>query len=704
MANLNQDYDTSRIDTNNIALTIENMRLVAYNHRRIHERRWYDNNFFDDGYHFRYLSRSTNKIVDLSDRATIYTPQRAIPKASRQIRGIANLLLSSDPTPTVYPQETHHEDGEDPQLYEIKHKQAKDIALKQGYWLLHEWKKPDASGETLLEKLALMPILTAKHSVSYMKIWGDPEKEEIRTTVKDAFDLYLLGNMNNLYDQPFIIEATPWQVAQIQTNEEFDEEQRYKVIPDNKMAESLIKEAYMHARFGRDSSSDQAGSALVYETFLKEYLNDDNMARIRQQEDGDKILKGRKKGDQVIRQVFSTQQVWLRDAYLDLEEYPYVDFRMEPGPMYQVPLIERFLQANKSLDSAVSRMERYFHTMVTGIYLKRRGEQFKISNIAGGQVVEYDQTPPVQQQLQPLGPWTFEFLNLLTNFIEEQGVTTSTLGKIPAGVRANSAIESLKESEYANLIISTRRLKETVRRIAQKMFVIADTHYVKPKSVAHTKRGDTTYFSVIGASALKGRKKLKVETPEDVVPLSRDVEIEIEIDAGMAYTKEGQKQTMQSVIDTMLQYVQIGAIPIEPVKTVIEKYLETYQFGSTAEFMEEFDKGVQGMNDQEIVKMKTALIEALKDAGEIGPEGDQTHIQTTKIGVLEALKEGGLLKGLQTPAEKPKESLNYKDVPEDIKRQMEAQAGFTPSKSISPAGTDQVEKHMIMTNPPKEEK
>lgn len=700
MANLNQDYDTSKIDTKNIALSIENMRLVAYNHRRIHERRWYDNNFFDDGYHFRYLSRSTNKIVDLSDRATIYTPQRAIPKASRQIRGIANLLLSSDPTPTVYPEEISRVEYPDDASYQAQKEKAKDIALKRGYWLLNEWKNPDSTGETLLEKLALMPILTAKHSISYMQIWPDAKYEKIRTQVFDAFDLYVIGNFNSLYDLPFIIKATPMQLAQVMANPDFDEEQKTKILPDNKMAMSEIKQAYMHARFGRDTSSDQAGSVILLETFLKEYLNDENIARIKRQEDGEQILKDREEGDCVIRQVFSCNGVWLRDSYLNMDEYPFVDFRFEPGPLYQVPLIERFMNANKSLDSAVSRMERYFHTMVTGIWMKRRGEQFKLSNIAGGQVVEYDQTAPVQGELVSPGPWTFEFMQLLTNFIEEQGVSTTTLGKLPAGVKANAAIESLKESEYANLVIASRRLRETVRRIGNKMFQIADEYFVTPKSVAYTKRGDTNYFQVIGASALKGRKKLKINTPEDVIPLSKDVKIDIEIEQGMAYTKEGQKATMQELINTLLEFATSGIIPTEPIKIAIEKYLEVYQFGSTAEFMEDFDKGLQGQNmpEQQITQMKTAVLEALKDAGEVGPEADETKVQTTKVGVLEALKDAGLTKALQEP---PKESISiaYKDAPEDVKRQMEAAAGFTPSKGISPAATDQVVKHTNLNKP-----
>ena len=183
---LKKAYDTSSVETKDIGQTVEEMRLLAYNARRIFERRWYDNNFFDDGFHFRYLSRTTNKIVDTSERATIYTPQRAIPKTSRQIRGIANLLLSQGPTPTVYPEDVDLSKFVTSEQQQAAKQMADEIAKKRGWWLEEQWETPDASGETMLEKLALMPILSAKHCISYMQIWADQSKEEIRSQVYDA--------------------------------------------------------------------------------------------------------------------------------------------------------------------------------------------------------------------------------------------------------------------------------------------------------------------------------------------------------------------------------------------------------------------------------------------------------------------------------------------------------------------------------------
>lgn len=687
---------TSKTDTRDIGQAVDEMKLVAESRRRIFERRWYDNNFFDDGYHFRYLSRTTNKIVDLSERSTIYTPQRAIPKASRQIRGVTNLLMSQDPTPTVYPEPIDFTQFPDEETLAKEKERQKTIAKKRGMWLLNEWKKDDGSGETILEKVALMVLLALKHGIAYMQVWPDAVDEVIQTQVYDAFDIYTLGNYTSIYHVPFIIKSVPMLISQIKANEIYDKDQLNQISPDNRKANSQIKEAYMLARFGQTTTSDQSATLILNEAFIKEYLNDDNMARIRGQEGGDKILKGKKTGDPIIRHVFTAGGVWLYDQYTSLSEYPFVDYRMEPGPLYQVPLLERFMAANKSLDSIVSRVERYTHTMVTGSWLKRRGENFRVNNIAGGQIIEYDGTPPTQNQIASIPPFVFEFISLLTNFIEEQGVSTTTLGKLPSGVKANAAIESLKESEYANLVIATRRLTGCMKRLARKCLEIADEYYVSPKKISMRDGADVVNFAVIGQSAYNERKRLKVDTPYQVITLSKDTPVEIEIEQGMAYTKEGQKKTMQELMNTMIQGVQVQAVPPQALQSVFKKYLETYQFGSTEEFMDDFDKALQGanMNDQQIMQMKTALLEALQEAGEVGPQASQKRVMENKVGVLEALQQSGMAKQVMG-AQPVKESvaINYKDAPEDVKRQMEQKAGFQPSRMVSPAVSDQVLAH-----------
>jgi len=86
----------------------------------------------------------------------------------------------------------------------------------------------------------------------------------------------------------------------------------------------------------------------------------------------------------------------LKDEYIDYDNYPFAELRFESGYLYQVPIMERFIPLNKSQDIVVTRIEKWINTMVTGIYMKRKGENMILSNISGGQQIEYEGTPPAR--------------------------------------------------------------------------------------------------------------------------------------------------------------------------------------------------------------------------------------------------------------------------------------------------------------------
>jgi hypothetical protein len=669
---------TEEITTDQIGQHVSELYRFVSTERKSFERRWYDNNFFDDGFHYRSLQRSTGKIIDLSDKSTLYSPMRAIPKASRQIRGVANLLVSNDPTPVIFPEKVPMGANIPPEVYEQAVAYVKEEAKRRGYWLEQEFKKQE-----IAEKLALMCILSAKHGVSWFQIWPDSVEEQIKTQVYDAFDVMVFGTLNDPEDSPFMGKAIPKLISQIKADEKFDKEALDKISPDNKRSGSEIKEAYMNTRFGKESNPDNSTTLILKECYIKEYLNGTNLQRLKLQDDGEKIVKGKELGDMVMRQVFVAGNITLRDRYVNLTKYPFVDFRYEPGAIYQVPMIERFIPQNKSLDAAVSRIERFMHTMNIGVYQKRSGEQFKVSNASGGQVIEYEQTPLQQMNLAPMPAYVFNFLTYLGSLIDEQGVSLSTLNKIPAGVKAASAIESLKESEYSNLVIAQRRLKRTLKTIAERMLEIADEYFVTPKDVEYQDGGKPKSFSVIGNEALKGRKKLKVETPNDVVTIKRDLKVEVEIQSGSAFTREGKRELSKQIVDTLAEFYKLGIVPPESVKVAFEKWLDDYGFGATAEFMDAWSKGTKDgtLTTANIDQIKVGVMEVMNDLvkGGVLPTPEQ-RMQETKVANMEALRDvqkAGGTGGQPNGEEKePSKSISFKDLPPEGKVQLAQQAGI----------------------------
>ena len=663
-------YSTDYLNKRQIGQAVDEMMSMVKNQRFPFERRWYDNNFFDDGYHFRYMSRTENKIVDLSRASTIWAPMRSIPKASRQIRGVANLISSQKFVPIVYPEkissasypqvpvmnpETQQEELQPNPEYKEAMKEAKRIAQSSGHWLEEEFKNMN-----IQEKIAFMIILTAKHGVSYMQIWPDNVEEELRTMVLDAFDVYTIGSVNELEDEPFIIKGKPRLISEIKADERFELEQVLQIHPDNRHASSDIKEAYEKARHGGIGNVDQAATVIEKEAFIKEYLGKDNRDRIRLGKNGGEILERRKDGDPVIRHTFVAGNITLLDEYLNLPGYPIVDLRFEPGPMYQVPLIERFIPANKSLDLVVSRIERFLHTMVTGSWSVKSGEPAEPDNTAGGQIFKYNTTPPTQNLIASIPPFVFNFLNVLESLIEEQGVTTSALGKLPPGIKANAAIETLKESEFANLTISLERVKGTVKRISEKILDYADDYFVKPKTVYYMEKGEPQYFDIIGATAAKKRQELGVdEQPINAIPIKRDYRVDIEVERGLAYTHQGKKEAAKELGDYLVQLSQIGLVDPEVVKIYMQKLLEIYGFGASNEILEAMDQfsGAGQMTQQQIDAMKVAIIEVMKDMQKAGilPTSEQ-RIEEGKVATAQAIVDTGLAsKKPQQPVIDPNE-------------------------------------------------
>lgn len=610
---------TNELEGDSLAQEIEDLKASVERMRRSWDRRWYDNNFFDDGYHFRYVHRTTDQIIDTTRSDKILGPKRAIPKASRQIRGIANLLMSFNYHPVVYPRKVDkskfNPSIRDPQSGQVLHdpqyqmaiKQANDEARKKGLWIADEW---DRLG-ILENHLPWMILLAEKNSVSFMEFFYDEVKESNEVEVYDAFDTYLKGNLKDIQDSPFLGFTLPTSLREIMANEKYNEEARNRVISDNKLAESMAKEAYEASKYGMVHSIDSSPTAIIKKFYLKETLNETNLERIINQKNAMRILRGKSKGDDVIRQVYCAHGVNLYDKYLPLDEYPAVDFRMEPGQIWQTPQIERFIDTNKSLDLLVSRIERFINTMTVGMWIKKAGEQFQISNAAGGMVVKYKGTRPQQADLTPLPNHVFEFINLLESLIEEQGVTTTTLGKIPAGVKANAAIESLKASEFANLTINIAQIRKTVQRIAEMQIKLAANNYIKPKEVEVMEKGDSESFEIIGQSGVDAYESAQAEVPGNPLIIGDDTRVRVEVESGPGFTVQAKRDNALKFAEFLSNAINSGAIQHPTMRAGIEKVIETWQFGSLSEYFEEEEpQGLQpGVRDE----IKTAVLEVIRD-------------------------------------------------------------------------------------------
>lgn len=640
------DKLTSEIGTSRIASVIEDFIRVQDFKRKSWERRWYDNNFFDDGFHYRMVSRTTGRIIDLSNARQAMGPNRSIPKASRQIRGIANLLTSVEPFPAVYPRKINRNnypvqtDPKTGQQSSPMYDQAVALATQKaqniGHWITNKWESLN-----LEQKVVLAIILSAKNSVAWAQVYPDPIKEQILLQIYDAFDVYCQGELNDSEDSPMLVKACPKFISQLKANEYFDQGQLAQLSPDNKYATSEVKEAYMQSRFGKGAPSDSTATLILKEAYIKEQVNEFNRDQIN--EDLEERAKEFKTGDTIIRQVFEAGGIWLRDRYLALRYYPLVPLTLEPGPLYQVPLIERFIPANKSLDTTMSRVERWLNTMVVGAWLHRKGENFEITNKAGGQEIEYDITKPEQADIQALPEAVWNYIRELNKTIEEQGAPTAALNQIPEGIRSGVAIESLKATEYANLKIATKQLKVFVKEITKRMIDIAANNFITPETVQFLDANKRpTYFDIVGRVGVSRREKIKEKIDPKITVIDPDTVVDIQIESGLGFTEQGRRETMLQINEYLLKLVEVGVVPPQALQIAVRELLHTFSFSSTQEFLQAIEAGLgTGIDDDTILKMKLAVAETLKDTGVVGNEKKQSEdrIMESKIAMAEVAKD-----------------------------------------------------------------
>ena len=636
--------------------------------------------------------------------------ERAIPRASRQIRGVTNLIFAAEPYPVIYPERITMEKFRDQQTgqvnqqaYDEVQKAAKQVAKLQGNWVSNEWLEQELS-----LKLIDMILMAAKNSVAYLQVYSDTDEEKIITSVYDAFDIVTYGDRRELKEEPFIAKVSPMDLVDVFRNPLFDPDKVKKLSPDNKYATSEIKDAYMRVKFGSKVPSDQeSGSILVKETFLKEILTKDNWKQAIKGDTGG-AMEGKSEGDMTMRHVFSAGGVTLRDEYVDYDDYPFADFRFEPGMLYQTPFIERFIPQNKSIDVIITRLEKWVNSMVVGVYQQRKGENMQLSNFPGGQIIQYETTPLTQMQTGSVGATPFNVIEMLDKYIDEQGATTAGGMNVPSGIKSGVAIESVKATEYANLKIATLMLKKTMKRITELMLERADKDFMEPHETTYQEDGQPKYFDVIGQRGLQMSQQVNKPLPQGIIPLKKDLHVRIEIEPGLGLTMDGKKQAMQQIIDYMVKFASppLGLIPPEAVKQVLKKFMEVFGYGSTQEFMEvmENSPSMNQMSDEDIMKMKVAILEALKEAGAVGPEHDQKLVDSTKVGTLETLKDTGVIDKLNqptptapvTPPKSLAESLSiaFKDLPEDTKAQVIMQLGLPRPQGVSPSASTQIVQHV----------
>ena len=100
-----------------------------------------------------------------------------------------------------------------------------------------------------------------------------------------------------------------------------------------------------------------------------------------------------------------------------------------------------------------------------------------------------------------------------------------------------------------------------------------------------------------------------------MVPINKELKVDIQIEQGLAFTSEGKKAAMKDLMGILERFAANGMMTPQAVKVALEKMLEAYSFGATSEFIEAMD-GVEDQGqftENQIQEIKIAVAEVISD-------------------------------------------------------------------------------------------
>ena len=512
-----------------------------------YRRQWYLNDNFYEGRHFVWWRKSTGTIDRIQPPKGMVL--RSIPKASKAIDVIQNLILANDPRWVVYPEKD---------MEGNIGKEQEGIAKRSAEWLDFQWDRLN-----MREELGSLVHFALKFPFSFIQVGFDTD---IWVEVLDAFDIEFQPEVKTIYDSPVLIKTINKNIIDVHNNLAYNEN-RTKVVPTNRYTIDDMKDLRLVEKFGYHRTKDTDDTCMLKEYYFKEYVDGVD-------KDGEKIKEIK------IRIVtIANESILLRNELTEMTEYPFVMYAPKSGSLFQPAWLERMIPVNKSIDLITSNIETFFHIMNRGYWIKHKNANVTRIMNESGQFIEWDVVKPEQATLASIPAYVFAHMANLERWISEQSVSSATMGQSMKGVKAYKAIEAAKQSDFAQMGTSINRLETVIEKVAEVMLDYAERYYKEPRHVYRLHEEKPDYFDVVGAN-FRGEST-------DAIPLKASYKVDVSIESGLAYTEEGKRQTM-------LELYSAGLVPAD-------KVLEMFKFSNVGELIRaaQADKQVSMIDTQD---------------------------------------------------------------------------------------------------------
>jgi hypothetical protein len=370
---------------------------------------------------------------------------------------------------------------------------------------------------------------------------------------------------------------------------------------------------------------------------------------------------------------------------------PYVMFKgiPVPGRFWPTSIVEQLRQPQTELNKAKSQIAENAQRIGNPALLAAKQANVQYQGVPGERV-DFDDTVPnaIPSYLQP--PSMPQYVLQQQDRIEASmqdisGQHEVSSAQVPAGVTAASAINLLQEADDTRLGPSIYDMEETLGIAGSRLLELVAKYWSNERTIMIAGEDQAWDVMIFKGAALK-----------------ENTHVEVQSGSAFPQSKAARQAAIQNVLSLALQY---SGQPLNPRD--LRKVLRDYETGGLeklfgdltedeAQINRENGQISQGAqipinsfdNQQAHIEghtsfQKGAVYQLLPPPIKVNMEN---HVREHREQLMRSLGPMGApsgepgAPGAQPPAATPAESLNYKDAPPDVKRQIEEQAGLTPSK------------------------
>jgi hypothetical protein len=298
-----------------------------------------------------------------------------------------------------------------------------------------------------------------------------------------------------------------------------------------------------------------------------------------------------------------------------------------------------------------------------------------------GEIIDYDDTTqnavPSYLTPPPMPTYALQQQEKIEQSMEAiAGQHEVSNAQVPAGVKAASAINLLQEADDTRLGPAIYDMEETLGETGTMLLKLVAQYYTEERTIMIAGEDHALDAMVFKGASLKG-----------------NTHVEVQAGSQFPKSKAAQQAAIQDQLNLYFQYQ--GGQPMN--KRMLGKVLKDLEAGALAKLFGDIsvDESQINRENQQLSQSQPLPVNAF-DNHEAHIEGHEEYQKGPvypQLGPvvarifeehnnehrkqLLAAQQGMVQQGPKTT---PAESLNYKDAPPDIRRQIEEQAGLEPSK------------------------